>query len=127
MDQFGVFRFDLGVETAHNLSLSIDQELVEIPGDLACELGIVFRRSQIRIERMDVGAVNGDLGKDRKGYIEFRGAKGLDLGVCAGFLPAEIVGGKGQDFKTLMGVLFIQLLQTRILLRISALTGDIDQ
>ncbi len=67
-----------------------------------------------------------NFGEDGEGGLEAGFAKGGDLFVAAGFLSHEVVGGKGEDDKSLVAIGFIELLESFVLAGESAAAGGID-
>ena len=70
---------------------------------------------------------DGDLFKHGERGAEAGGAELGDLLVGAGLLAAEVVGGKAENLKAAVLVGPVELLETLILARQSALRGDVHQ
>ena len=125
--------------------MTIDDELLEIPEEFRLRIrldsislqvlaerrlggtyGLGLRSDQRVVERMFGFADHGDLFKHRKVDTVVRGAKGLDVGIRAGFLTLEIVRGKTSNDQATIAVITIQFLETFVLRCKSALGRDVD-
>ena len=87
--------------------MSIDQELVEVPPDVAPELAHGLLAGERLVERVDVLALDRDFREELEVDV-LLGAEGLDLGVGPRFLLAEVVGRESEDFETLVLVLLVE-------------------
>ena len=114
------------IEARHNVPLAIDQELGEIPFDIAGQAGIRLL-GQILIEGSESSPFTETLANMGKVTLYLSRAEALNLRIRAGFLAAEIVGRKTQDHKALVLVFFIKRFQSRILRREAAAAGNIHQ
>ena len=85
----------------------VDEVFLEVPFYVAADLRVLLVRQEL-VERMHVGTLDGDLGKEGEGRLLVLPAEVLDLQVGAGLLPVEIIGGEGQDLETLGLVLFLE-------------------
>jgi len=100
---------------ADDFAVATDQEFGEIPFD---RLGADDPRRfgfQPLIERRGLVAVDVDLGEQGKAHAEIDLAKAFDLVGAARFLMAELVAGKGEDFKALVAILAPQCLKPLVL------------
>ena len=85
----------------------VDEVFLEVPFYVAGYLRVLLVRQEL-VERMHVGALDGDLGKEGEGCLLVLPAEVLDLQVGAGLLPVEIIGGERQDLETLGLVFFLE-------------------
>src|ERR1035441_3427533 len=125
-DQFRGFRSHSGAETGYYLSVSVRQELREIPANLAASRWIGLFVGQELVQRGFVCSLNRHLGENGERDVVLRGAECLDFLIRSGFLPQEIVGGKSQDHETLVLVLVVQSFQACVLRCEAASAGHVD-
>src|ERR1700685_3357522 len=123
-----------GLVALDDISLSIDEELREVPLDLVGALrfrtdlrdrlievpvlGPEVSRcllAQERVERVGISAVDVDFGEHREGDVVGCLAKGLDLGVAARFLLLELVAGKSEDLQAAVLAVPVERLQPLVL------------
>src|SRR5690606_38713709 len=100
-----------GIEEISYLTVLIHQVLMKIPQGGSLYLSILLFIAQELVKRMRVRTADDCFGKYGKrntviGLTEFH-----DLLPLPGLLPAKIVGGNGNDFKTPVAVLLIQLFE----------------
>ena len=76
---------------------------------------------------MFVVAFHADFAEERKRQAVFGVAKRFDLGIRSWFLLSEVVGRERQDLKALLPILLVHLFKVRVLRRIAAETGRVDQ
>src|SRR4051794_33641914 len=93
LDDAGVVGHHGGVEPGHDVPGAVDQELLEVPGDVAVLAGLVGDAAQLVVPRVPPGAVAPDLLGHGEGPAVRRGEKLRDLLSAAGLLPAELVAG----------------------------------
>ena len=74
---------------------------------MAVKIGIGFAARQKLVEGVFVGSGNGDLCKERKGYLELSLAECSDLFIAAGFLREKIVRREGKDSKPLFPIFVV--------------------
>ena len=87
----------LGSEAGDDLALAVDAELVEVPADLACEVGVGVLAGEEGVERVLVVACDGDFGKEVELNAVVLRAEDGDVFVGAWLLLAEVVGGEAED------------------------------
>lgn len=125
---FQLRRPGYGREALHAPLRRGDQELGEIPADRAAQeaRGRLLEGDE---QRMGAVAVDVELGHHWKADVEAGQAEGLDLGIAAGLLAAELVAGEAEDDKVL-GVLALEvgpeLLEALVLRGEAALGGCVD-
>ena len=112
-----------GKETRH-WRAAADQELGEIPADVAGERRILAR--QHHVKRMAVRAVDFELVEHRKGHVVFAGAELFDLRVRARLLAAKLVARKTEHDQSLVLVFLVERLQRGVLRSESAFRRDVD-
>lgn len=126
VDQLGIFRKRTRTELGDDITLAVDEILLEVPNHVAGDV-ILRVGGKPFVERMLVVALDGDLGEQVEGYVELVGAEGLDLLVGSRLLVAEVVGREGQDPKAFVLVLAVDRLQTGVRgLGESSPAGDVD-
>ena len=148
--------FDLGLDLVHgggglhaldDVALAVDQELGEVPLDVAVVLVVLVHLLDDAAEHQTHGAVEAlkagvlgqplvegdgvlavdvDLGKLREGDAEAAGAEGVDLLVGAGGLIGKLVAGEVQDLQTVVLVGVVDLLQLLVLGGEAAAGGGVD-
>src|SRR5690349_1969479 len=96
----------LWFEALDDLAVATDEELAEVPLDVAGERRL--RSGERDIEWMPLRAVHGDFVEQRKCDVVFVGAKLLDLLVGAGFLAQKLVAWKAEHRETLVLVFFVR-------------------
>src|SRR6516225_10925885 len=89
LDDLGLIRAEVGLEAGDDLTVSADQELLEVPGNVAAGLRIGVLARQILVQRADALALDDDLGQHREADLVVVLAELGDLGVGAGLLLAE--------------------------------------
>src|ERR1022692_2144659 len=90
-DQLRVLGLGPRAEPPGYLPIGADQELLEIPLNVARLAGSVRNLGEFRVNRMPVRAVDVDLLEERKADSVINGAELLDLAGTAGLLPAELI------------------------------------
>ena len=78
------------------------------------------------VQRVRIGAVDVDLGKQRKSDMKARGTELADGFAVARLLPAELVARKPEHAEPLVPVLPVQGFKAGVLRRKTAFTGGID-
>ena len=143
-----LFRCRGGVEALHDVAVAVDQELGEVPLDIAGGLGageivllqqvaqagdgdfggVVLRAGGLEKDVDGVGAraVHLDLGELVEGGVVLERAEGVDLVVAAGRLVPELVAGEVEDLEPGGVVLGVELLQPLVLRREAAARGGVD-
>src|SRR5579863_2212805 len=81
---------------------------------------------EIPIQRMCAGAIDLDLGEQRKGHGVIAGAELQNLRLIARLLMPELIAGKAEHTEAARIEFLMQRLEARILGRIAALTGHVD-
>ena len=126
-----------GLEAGDDLPIPADEELGEVPLDLAVfpEVPVhLFRHAvhhqahraqaealedrvvrQVAEERDGRLSAHVALGELREGHAKATGAEAVDLLIRAGSLIAELVAGEVKNLKSLILILFIQILKSVVL------------
>jgi hypothetical protein len=126
-EELGVVGLGGGGVSSDNLAVPADEELGEVPGDVAGEAGVGLRVGEEAVEGVDVGPFDGDLGEEGEGDVVGGGAEELDLVVGGGLLGAEIVCWEGEDGQAAGAVAVVEGLEAGVLAGVAALAGDVDQ
>ena len=106
-------------------AVAVDQELLEVPGDVGRVALARLGGLQQRVQRRLVSAVHIDLGEHREVDIVGRGGEVENLGIGAGLLVPELVAGKGQD-GYVVALIVVEDTQTCVLKGEASTTGDVD-
>ena len=143
-DEDGVVGQGVGCETAYDLAAPVDEELLEVPGELrgvvhceaiAAQLGFEgwisdpgdgLCAGEGFVEGTLIRASDDYLSEHGEGDVEGGVAELLDLLVGSGFLAAEIVGGKAEDVETTMFIGAVELFKAFVLGRKTTLGGGVD-
>ena len=90
-------------------------------------VGDVLRRGgdEGGVERVLVGADDGDLGEEREGDGVVDGAEFGDLLIGAGLLAGEVVGGEAEDDEAAIFVLLVEGFEGGVLRGEAAFAGDV--
>jgi len=121
----GIHGLHLAVELGDQLTLLVEEELVEVPGDFGVHDPVLALVGQPIVKGTNIIALDGYLGGHRKGNVVLSGAEGFDVGVGARFLASEIIGGEANDHQFVL-IRFIELFQICVLGGEPALAGRID-
>src|SRR5215475_14408189 len=89
---FGRVRSDFRLEARDRIAIAIEEELGEVPLDIAREFWIGGLVSQEGVKRRLVVTLDRDFRHHRERYVVLRAAEFLDFLVSARLLPAEVVG-----------------------------------
>src|SRR5690606_15239372 len=119
-------RLDLGREARRDRAVGRDQELLEVPADVAGVAAGVGRADQAPVERVAPLAVDLDLLGHREGDTVGGRAELGDLLRGAGLLAHELVAWHPEDGEAPVRVPFLQALQAGVLRGEAALRGDVD-
>src|ERR1700679_4119291 len=111
------------LKASDRLSVACDEELREVPLNLAANVG---RRSEVLVERRLIVALYRDLRHHRKLDVELAAAELFDRCIGAGLLVAEVVRRQADNHQALVLVLLVDGLEGGVLRRKSAGAGDID-
>src|ERR1700679_42519 len=111
------------LKASDRLSVARDEELGEVPLDLAADVG---RRSEVSVERRLIVALYRDLRHHRKLHVELAAAELSDLCIGAGLLVGEVVRRHADDHQAFVLVLLVDGLERGVLRRKSAGAGDVD-
>src|ERR1041384_5328053 len=101
------------------MTLTVDEELGEVPADILAVL-------EEFIKRMGSWAVHLDFREKRKGDLVVGFAEFLDIRLGPRLLLPELVAGKTQQFESFPFVLLVKLFQPRVLGGVSAFAGHVD-
>lgn len=96
----------MGAKRAQRLTVPADQELGEIPLDLATDEARELHAQPLE-QRMRIGPFDIDLFKHREAHAVIDKATAFNGVGVAGLLIAELVAGKARHHETLIGVLAI--------------------
>ena len=118
-----LFRRHLRLEAGEDFTLLADEELREVPLDVAC--AVVTRRfaRQVAVEIASAVAVDFDLGEQREGCAVLRLRELPDLVVRSGLLRPELVARKAEYAEP--GVALMKGMQTCILRGESSLACEV--
>jgi hypothetical protein len=111
-------------EPGHDLAVGVDEELLEVPGDVGTvALAGLFGLEPL-VERFSAVAVHLDLVEHRERHAELRRGELEDLLVRSGLLSCELVAGKSEDGDVV--VVVMKRTQTCVLRREASSAGDVD-
>ena len=103
------------------------RKLVEVVAEAGVVDDVVgLGGDELGVERVLVGAGDGDLGEDGEGDGVVDGAEFGDFLVGAGLLLAEVVGGEAEDDEAAVFVLLVEGFEAGVLRGEAALGGDVD-
>src|SRR6266567_2774425 len=126
LDDLGRFRVGHRPEPGHDLAIPADQELLEVPLDVArLALGI-GHVSQLGVQRMPLRPVDVDLGEQRERDAVAQRAELADVLGRAGLLAAELIARESGHREASLGEPVVQSLQARVLRRQAALRRHVD-
>src|SRR5450759_3394843 len=108
------------------MSILADEELLEVPGDVARLARVVWELAEDRVQRMLARALHFQLGEQWKGHAVVVAAELLDLVGLPRLLPEELVAGEGEYGEALGRVPVVQLLESLVLGRQAAPRSDVD-
>ena len=112
-------------EAADDLAGPIDQELLEVPRDIArCSLAWLFRLQQL-IQRAGAATVDFDLREHRKAHVVLACGELEDLCIGSGLLCTELVAWKGEHGETVPLVVVVKRTQTCVLGREASKGGHV--
>jgi hypothetical protein len=112
-------------ETLDDVALGIDEELLEVPGDLGAVAVAGLRLGlEPLVERCGAVTVDVDLVEHRERDAELRRGEFEDLGVRSGFLPTELVAREAEDGNIV--VVVMERTQTCVLRREASSARDVD-
>src|SRR5262245_55582617 len=120
----GARRLDARVEARPHAAVLPDQELGEVPLDVAGAVGLRLLAREPGVERRAIGAVHLDLREHREGDAVARLAERLDLGLGPRLLPPELVAREAEHGEAVAQVLVVDLLEALVVRREPALRGD---
>ena len=104
----------------------VDKELLEVPRDCIA-LGVAWLLgAQPLVEIASTVAVDLDLGEHREVGVVLRRGELENFSVGSGLLAAKLVTRKGQNGKSLGGVVSLKRTQTCVLRRKASSAGDVD-
>ena len=106
-----------------DVALSIDEELFEVPGDVAT---VALLALQPGVQVACRIAVDVDLVEHREGDVVRAGGELEDLGVGAGLLPTELVAREGEHREAGGLVVFMKRTQTCVLRGEASSARDVD-
>src|SRR3954451_18714247 len=108
-------RFGAGAETRGDRALRADQELLEVPLDVAGLAVGVRGQSELGVQRVPARGVHLELVEHRESHAVRRGAEGLDLLRGPRLLATELVARRTEHGEPPRRVLLLQVLQTLVL------------
>jgi len=126
-DEFRVLRLDLRAEPTDDLARRGDEELFEVPRNVACLTGRVSHFGELGVDRVTILSVDIDLLREREGHAVCRRAEALDLFSRTWLLTEKLVAGKADDAEPAVLVTLLESLKSGVLRRQSALRSDIDE
>ena len=114
-----------------HVTLAVDEELGEVPGDLLGLLGVARLEGAVSAEELEDGvrlaAVHVHLRKEGERGLVLVAHEGLDLLGRAWLLAHELVGGEGEDFEAALLELLMEFHHFFVVLVSEAsLGGDVD-
>src|ERR1019366_1128405 len=112
-------------EALHDSSLSVHQELGEVPLDAIAQQAALFALQELE-DWMRVVAIDLDLREQREVHAVIELTEGLDLVIGARLLMAELIAGKAKHLQAAVFVLGVKRLQAFVLRREPALAGGVD-
>src|SRR5580698_9378030 len=108
---FGARWLDLGLKASKHAAVLPDEELVEVPFDVAGKLRVGLGAGEERKEWVDARTLDLDLREHVEFHVEPSRAKVLDLLVRSWLLRAELVCGESEHGEAARRVLFLERLQ----------------
>ena len=125
-DLTDLFRGDPGTESLHDGAVPVDQELLEVPGDVVGLALTGLLLAEPLVERSGTIAVDLDLGEHREGHAVLRRGELEDLLVGVRFLVRELVAWEGEDGEVVVNVEIVERTQTCVLVGEASISGDVD-
>jgi hypothetical protein len=144
----GVVGGHVGGEAGDDFAVAADEEFLEVPEKFGERIGwgeavrggvageVFAPRAgddvlggfgdEFSVEGVLVRAGDGDLGEEGEGDGVLGGAEGGDLGVGAGLLAGEVVGGEAADDEALGFVVLEEGFEGGVLRGKAAFAGDVD-
>jgi hypothetical protein len=113
-----------GREPPHDVPLAVDEELLEVPGDVGAVALAWLGVLQDLVEGSGAVAVDLDLGEHREVDVVLRLHELEDLLRGSGLLLAELVARETEDREAL--VVVVERTQTCVLGRETSIAGDVD-
>jgi hypothetical protein len=116
----------LWTPTGDDLTRTINQELLEVPGDIG---GFTFAwlvRPKPAVQRGGGVAIHLDLCEHGEVRVVLRRSEFKDLGIGARLLATELITGESEDVEALFAVLFLKRTQTCVLRREASSACDVD-
>lgn len=123
--EFGIVGFGVCAKAAEDPAIFTDENLFKVPLDIAGEI-LVLGAGELSKEGVFVVASDGDFGEEGEIDIVFRVAEDFDFFVGAGFLSAEVIGGKCEDCEVFVAVYILEGDEGVVLGRGTALGCGID-
>jgi len=111
-------------EPLDHVAGTVDEELLEIPGDLCTVASAGLFGLEPLVQRDRTIAVDLDLVEHRERHVELGRGELEDLGVGSGFLAAELVARETEDGDVV--VVFMERTQTCVLSREASSAGEVD-
>jgi hypothetical protein len=109
-------------EPFNDSALAVDQELLEVPGDV----GPAGLAAQPLVELAGPVAVDLDLVKERERDVVRAGREFEDLGIRSRLLTGELVAWKAEDAEALVLEVLMKRTQTCVLRGEASSAGDVD-
>ncbi|EGE55693.1 hypothetical protein RHECNPAF_8900109 [Rhizobium etli CNPAF512] len=142
-NQARIIRRHVRRESGGHLAVAADQEFFEVPENIVLVTGcyavgfqalahravagrLHARFGQLPVKRVLGLALHRNLREDREGDIVSAGAEIEDLGVGAGLLALEVVGGESGDDEAALALFAVKFFKPLILRREPAFRGDVD-
>ena len=119
-----IFRSFGGGESLDDISLLVDQKLLEVPCDLGAVAITRLFRFEPLVERGGTITVDLDLVEHREGDTEFRGDELEDVGIGAGLLLGELVTRKPENAEAVS--VLVKRTQTCVLRGEASIARDVD-
>src|ERR1700722_532625 len=116
-----------GAEATDDLAGGGDDELLEVPHDVAGLALAIGDLGQLGVDRVTAIAVHVDLLEHRERHAVGARAELLDLLGGAGLLAQELVAGEPEDTEPLVAVRLLEALQPLVLRSEPALGGDVHE
>lgn len=108
------------------MAIATDEELVEVPGDMAAEFRVGRFVGQVFVEWVHGLARDGNLFEHGKSYMKFQGTELGYLLVGTRFLEEEVIGGEPKNNQAALLVGFVEFLQAGVLAGESTFAGHIN-
>src|ERR1700680_295595 len=111
----------------HDVPISADQELLEVPAHFARLAVVVRELAQERVKRVLAGAFHVELGEERKRHSVVQAAERLDLLRVPRLLVEELIARKPEHGEAAVRVSVLQYLEAFVLRSEAAARCDIDR